>query len=37
MEQKKLGLAGPNAPASGLCLVRVNYLHPIEDETNENI
>jgi tRNA pseudouridine38-40 synthase len=32
MEQKKPGLAGPRAPAHGLCLIRVNYLHPIEEE-----
>ncbi len=32
MEQKRPGLAGPRAPACGLCLVRVNYLHPVEEE-----
>jgi len=32
MEQKKPGLAGPRAPSCGLCLVRVNYLYPIEEE-----
>ncbi|OGO39535.1 MAG: tRNA pseudouridine(38-40) synthase TruA [Chloroflexi bacterium RBG_16_57_8] len=28
MEQKQPGLAGPKAPAAGLCLVRVNYPDP---------
>jgi len=28
MEAKQLGLAGPAAPACGLCLMRVNYSHP---------
>lgn len=30
MEVKKLGLAGPTAPAHGLCLTRVNYRHNLE-------
>jgi tRNA pseudouridine38-40 synthase len=30
MEAKKLGLAGPTAPAHGLCLTRVNYRHNLE-------
>lgn len=30
MEAKKLGLAGPTAPAYGLCLTRVNYSHNLE-------
>jgi tRNA pseudouridine38-40 synthase len=30
MEAKKLGLAGPPAPAHGLCLTRVNYRHNLE-------
>ena len=37
MEQKKPGLAGPKAPACGLHLIRVNYPHPIEEETDENV
>jgi len=28
IEAKQLGLAGPAAPACGLCLMRVNYSHP---------
>jgi tRNA pseudouridine38-40 synthase len=30
MEAKKFGLAGPTAPAHGLCLTRVNYEHNLE-------
>jgi tRNA pseudouridine38-40 synthase len=30
MEAKTLGLAGPTAPAYGLCLTRVNYPHNLE-------
>lgn len=30
MEAKKIGLAGPTAPAHGLCLTRVNYRHNLE-------
>ncbi len=33
MEQKRPGLARPAAPARGLCLMRVNYMHPFEEET----
>ena len=33
MEAKKPGLAGPTAPARGLCLMQVNYAHPFEEET----
>ncbi len=32
IEAKKIGLAGPAAPACGLCLMRVNYSHPFEEE-----
>ena len=32
IEAKKPGLAGPTAPACGLCLMRVNYLSPFEGE-----
>ncbi|MBA7485018.1 tRNA pseudouridine synthase A [subsurface metagenome] len=32
MEAKKPGLAGPAAPARGLCLMKVNYGHPFEEE-----
>jgi tRNA pseudouridine38-40 synthase len=32
IEAKKPGLAGPTAPACGLCLVQVNYMHPFEEE-----
>jgi len=32
MEMKKPGLAGPTAPACGLCLTRVNYSRPFEEE-----
>ncbi len=31
MAMKQPGLAGPTAPASGLCLTQVNYLYPFED------
>ena len=33
IEAKKPGLAGPTAPACGLCLMQVNYPHPFEEET----
>lgn len=36
MEAKKLGLAGPTAPAHGLCLTKVNYSKPI-GECSENL
>jgi len=32
LEAKKPGLAWPTAPARGLCLMQVNYSHPIEEE-----
>ena len=32
IEIKKPGLAGPTAPACGLCLMQVNYPHPFEEE-----
>jgi tRNA pseudouridine38-40 synthase len=37
MEAKKQGLAGPTAPACGLCLMRVNYPVPLGGERNENL
>ena len=37
MEAKKQGLAGPAAPACGLCLMRVNYPVPLGGEVNENL
>jgi len=30
LKDKKPGLAGPTAPARGLCLMRVNYPQPFE-------
>ena len=36
IEAKKPGLAGPTAPACGLCLMQVNYPHSFE-EYNENV
>jgi len=32
MKAKKPGLAGPTAPARGLCLMQVNYSYPFEKE-----
>ncbi len=32
MELRKPGLAGPTAPACGLCLMQVNYPNPFEEE-----
>jgi len=32
IEARKLGLAGPTAPACGLCLMRVNYPRPFGEE-----
>jgi tRNA pseudouridine38-40 synthase len=29
MEARRVGLAGPLAPACGLCLTRVNYARPL--------
>lgn len=37
MIAKKMGLAGPTAPACGLCLMQVNYQRPLEEENDENI
>jgi len=37
VEAKRPGLAGPTAPARGLCLMRVNYPHPLEEIGNENL
>ena len=31
LEAKELALAGPTAPACGLCLNRVNYAEPLEN------
>ena len=36
-EAKKLGLAGPTAPACGLCLMRINYPHPFGERCDENL
>ena len=33
LEAKKPGLAGPTAPARGLCLMQINYPQPFEGET----
>lgn len=32
IELRKPGLAGPTAPACGLCLMRINYPQPFEEE-----
>jgi len=32
IEMKKAGLAGPTAPAGGLCLMQIKYPHPFEEE-----
>lgn len=32
IEARKIGLAGPTAPPKGLCLMRVNYSEPFEEE-----
>jgi tRNA pseudouridine38-40 synthase len=37
MDAKKLGLAGPAAPARGLCLIKVNYKKSLGEENSENI
>ena len=37
VETKRPGLAGPTAPACGLCLMRINYPHPLEEIQNENL
>jgi len=33
IKARKPGLAGPTAPAYGLCLMMVNYPHPFEGKT----
>ncbi len=37
MEEKKIGLAGPAAPACGLCLLKVNYQKIYKEEGSEDI
>ena len=37
MLARKLGLAGPAAPAKGLCLMKVNYNKSLGEENSENI
>ena len=37
VETKRPGLAGPTAPACGLCLMRVSYPHSLEEIQNENL
>jgi tRNA pseudouridine38-40 synthase len=37
MLARKLGLAGPAAPARGLCLMKVNYNKSLGEENSENI
>jgi tRNA pseudouridine38-40 synthase len=37
MEAKKPGLAGPTAPAHGLCLMQVNYPYPFDERHDENL
>jgi len=37
IEAKKPGLAGPTAPACGLCLMQVNYSRPFGGNCNENL
>ena len=37
VEAKRPGLAGPTVPACGLCLMRINYPHPLEEICNENL
>lgn len=32
LEARKIGLAGPTAPARGLCLMQINYARPFEEE-----
>jgi tRNA pseudouridine38-40 synthase len=32
IEAKKPGLAGPTLPSCGLCLMKVNYSQPFEEE-----
>jgi tRNA pseudouridine38-40 synthase len=33
VEAKRPGLAGPTAPACGLCLIQVSYPHPFGGDT----
>jgi tRNA pseudouridine38-40 synthase len=37
MEEKKIGLAGPAAPACGLYLMKVNYKNNIEEDDSEDL
>jgi len=37
IEAKEPGLAGPTAPACGLCLTRINYPHSFLGSYNENL
>jgi len=37
MEARKMGLAGPAAPACGLCLVKVNYKKNLKEYDVENL
>ena len=37
MRAEKPGLAGPTAPACGLCLMRINYPRPFGEEHSENL
>ncbi len=37
MEAKEFGLAGPTAPACGLCLMKVNYKRDIKEYNIENL
>lgn len=37
VEARRPGLAGPTAPAHGLCLMRINYPRPLEEISHENL
>jgi tRNA pseudouridine38-40 synthase len=37
IEARKPGMAGPTAPACGLCLTRINYSVPLEKRYSENL
>jgi tRNA pseudouridine38-40 synthase len=37
VEAREPGLAGPTAPAYGLCLEKVNYPRPLEEMSIENL
>lgn len=37
LNEKKMGIAGPAAPACGLCLIKVNYPYSFEGKTDENL